>query len=227
MNVIYAHEHPETLPLKSIFLAGPSPRGNEDYNWRPEALEILSGIFDGTVYVPLPRNGVWSSNYIGQVEWELQYIDAAKVVAFWVPRHVEELPGFTTNVEFGYLVKDAGKVVLGYPPNAHKMKYLHHVATKFHAPIRHTLAETLQIAVELANLVIEPQPVPTHNDDAARDALCEVLECPLHEGREIQKLLAEKGFYITSMGHWENWQIKRAERQAEEIARFFASLPDE
>src|SRR6185369_16841030 len=102
MNEVYAHEHPQNPNLPGIFLAGPSPRGNEDYNWRPQALEILSKAgFTGNVYIPLPRDGNWLADYDAQVEWELQYLEKASVIIFWVPRDIQNLPGFTTNVEFG------------------------------------------------------------------------------------------------------------------------------
>jgi hypothetical protein len=151
MEVIYAHEHPCLAPKHSMFLAGPSPRGSADCNWRPEALEYLSIThFDGTVYVPLPRNGEWLPEYDheAQASWELQYLEQATVVVFWVPRHVHTLPGFTTNVEFGLYVS-SGKIVLGYPESAHKMRYLRFLANKFNVSVWHTLPQTLNGALRL------------------------------------------------------------------------------
>ena len=38
---------------KSIFLAGPTPRGEDAVSWRKEACNILEKLgFDGIVYVP-------------------------------------------------------------------------------------------------------------------------------------------------------------------------------
>ena len=38
---------------KSIFLAGPTPRGENITSWREEAVKILENLsFDGLVYVP-------------------------------------------------------------------------------------------------------------------------------------------------------------------------------
>jgi hypothetical protein len=135
MKIVYAHEHPVSLPEHSIFLAGPSPREPSDYNWRPEALSILKKMeYPGTVYVPLPRSGEWLSDYDAQVDWELQYLEASRVIVFWVPRDLKHLPGFTTNIEFGLFVR-SGKVVLGYPENAPKMRYLHRLADKYKVPV--------------------------------------------------------------------------------------------
>ncbi len=147
MDVIYAHEHPVELPAESIFLAGPSPRSNEEHNWRPHALAYLNDLaFNGTVYVPLPKDGIWTNEYDSQVEWELKYLEECNVISFWIPRDKNDLPGFTTNVEFGMFAKSK-KCVLGYPIGADKMKYLHHVAMKFGIPVHHTLLETLQTSV--------------------------------------------------------------------------------
>ena len=38
---------------KSIFLAGPTPRGENVISWRTEACQLLENLgFDGVVYVP-------------------------------------------------------------------------------------------------------------------------------------------------------------------------------
>ncbi len=153
MYVVYAHERPLdiALGLPSLFLAGPSPRSAEDKNWRPEAISILEEIgFTGIVYVPLPRDGNWSPEYDAQVSWELKYLEEATCIAFWIPRDLSYLPGFTTNVEFGLYVR-SGKINLGYPVDAPKMKYLDFLAKKFKVPIKHTLRGTLITAGQMAN----------------------------------------------------------------------------
>jgi hypothetical protein len=92
----------------------------------------------------LPRDGVWLPEYDheAQAAWELHYLTQATVVVFWVPRHVHTLPGFTTNVEFG-------KIVLGYPEGAHKMRYLHFLADRHNVSVWHTLPQTLNGALRL------------------------------------------------------------------------------
>lgn len=151
LELIYAHEtwnenHP------SIFLAGPSPRNAEHYNWRPEAVRLLQELhFDGAVFIPLPRDGDWLDDYDAQIIWELEYLRRAKAIAFWIPRDKENLPAFTTNVEFGMFAK-SGKIVLGYPANAIKMRYLHKIADIEGVPVASTLEETLRHAVEITCL---------------------------------------------------------------------------
>jgi hypothetical protein len=101
MNVLYAGEV-LALSQPSIFLAGPTPRQPEVPSWRPLALDLLRGLdFAGTVLVPERRDWSVRFSYLDQVEWEHQGLEGCSVIAFWVPRDLERLPGFTTNVEFG------------------------------------------------------------------------------------------------------------------------------
>ena len=157
MEVVYALEHPAAIPVRSIFLAGPSPRGNEEHNWRVEALTILENqAFEGTVYVPLPRNGEYRADYDhnAQIDWELFYLDRAHVIAFWIPRDVQKLPGFTTNVEFGHYVAST-RAILGYPPHAQKMKYLHRLAELHQVEIFKNLDSLLLTAMWMNDARVE------------------------------------------------------------------------
>jgi hypothetical protein len=139
----------------SIFLAGPTLRDNVFANsWRSEACDILKNMgFNGTVYIPefsIPRH-FDDSDLDNQVEWEWDCLDTAGVIAFWVPRELELLPGFTTNVEFGrYITKKPNQVILGYPENAEKIEYLKRLYLNEIAkePAR-TLEETLKKSVDL------------------------------------------------------------------------------
>jgi hypothetical protein len=90
-------------------------------------LSILEGLgFQGSVLVPEPEDGVWPKNVLEQVEWEHQGLEAASsfgCVAAWVPRELEKMPGFTTNVEFGLYV-GCGRFVYGRPNGAPHTGYL-------------------------------------------------------------------------------------------------------
>jgi len=151
MKEIFAHENPESDSEISIFLAGPSPRGKDDYNWREKALNYMrEKNFSGDAYVPLPRDGNWLADYDAQVDWELKYLNKAKIIAFWMPRDLIYLPGFTSNVEFGMFLK-SGKIVLGYPVNAERMRYLHYVANINNIPVFNTMEKTLDCAMGLSS----------------------------------------------------------------------------
>lgn len=125
--------HARTPLLKSIFLAGPTPRSPDVPSWRPRAVELLRGMgFNGTVFVPedgdcMAKYTDAQFKYDAQIEWELEALHSATVVAFWIPREIETMPAFTTNVEFG-LFAARRNVVLGAPPEAPKMKYLEGIA---------------------------------------------------------------------------------------------------
>jgi len=150
MKAVYVGERVKQEPgLKSIFLAGPSPRGDKGYNWRPDALSILRGLrFDGYVYLPLLDDGGWLKHFEKQMDWELEHLEKADVIAFWVPRDLETLPGLTTNIEFGMYLK-SGKIVLGSPPEATNMRYMTRLAAMNDVFVSPTIDGTLRYAVEM------------------------------------------------------------------------------
>ncbi|MFO0749490.1 MAG: nucleoside 2-deoxyribosyltransferase domain-containing protein [Myxococcota bacterium] len=133
----------------SIFLAGPTPRSTAVASWRPDALRLLERLgYAGTVFVPEPRDGVFQGSYVDQIEWELSGLARADCIAFWVPRDLERLPGFTTNVELGAWL-GSGKVVLGAPVDAAKMSYPLALAERARVPRADTLEATLALALAL------------------------------------------------------------------------------
>jgi 8-oxo-dGTP pyrophosphatase MutT (NUDIX family) len=121
---------PKTV-TKSIFLAGPSPRSADVYDWRHDALKHIEQIgFDGEVLIPIPIKKFYGESddpswtYIGQIKWEEDARELSDKIVFWVARDIAgHMPGFTTNVEYGLDLK-GGKVVYGRPTNADKVRYL-------------------------------------------------------------------------------------------------------
>lgn len=147
MHIVYAHEPFPAQFSQSLFLAGPSPRGTGHPDWRVEALALLAARgYDGVVFTPLPRDGVFPADYDAQVAWEQAAMERSDQLLFWVPRDLAVLPGFTTNVEWGRWEK-SGQVVLGFPPEAPKMRYLAWHARRWRAPVASTLAETIDAAL--------------------------------------------------------------------------------
>ena len=69
-------------------------------------------------------------SYDGQVDWELDHLDMADIILFWVPRDLVTLPAFTTNIEFGSYVK-SDKITYGRPDSSPKNRYLDHLYRKF------------------------------------------------------------------------------------------------
>ena len=55
--------------------------------------------------------------------WERDGLSNATIIVFWIPRHLPNMPAFTTNVEFGYWLH-SGKIIYGRPNEAEKIKYL-------------------------------------------------------------------------------------------------------
>lgn len=137
---------------KSIFLAGPTPRGENALSWRTEACEILKQIgFDGVVYVPEYSTWKPKQDYVDQAMWERIALTNATIILFWVPRKLPDMAGFTTNVEFGYWLH-SGKVIYGRPKDASKIKYLDWLYELDYGKTPYEdLQSLLEVAIELAN----------------------------------------------------------------------------
>lgn len=153
MNINYS-DQPVMGGSKSIFLAGPTPRNKEIPSWRPEACKYLRNLgFSGIIYVPELSSGEAQFNYDNQIAWEWEALDTANVILFWVPREMHTMPALTTNVEFGYYVKDK-KVLYGRPNNAENIKYLDKLFQRHHATT--IICEDLKtLCIEAVNLLKE------------------------------------------------------------------------
>lgn len=152
MKVIYSNQEPYVGNDKSAFLVGPTSRNKEVPSWRPRAIEILeqSG-FDGTILVPEPANGFKFPNYYNQIDWEFAGLENCELIIAWVPRELQTMPAFTTNVEFGFWMgKKPSKVLYGRPDDAAHIRYLDVLYKKYNGkePIN-SLEELLTTAVDI------------------------------------------------------------------------------
>jgi len=153
MQVVYALEPIPAEISQSIFLAGPTPRsdGREAgiESWRVEALKLLEDLgYDGTVFVPEPKDKDWAENYDHQITWERICRIYSDVIVYWVEREIKYMPAFTTNVEFGDDFK-TGKMFYGRPDSAPKTRYLDSLfkTSPRDNTIHSTLIEVLTAAV--------------------------------------------------------------------------------
>jgi len=158
-NVIYAGKYNIEEGKKSIFLAGPTPRsstvmdgcGEGTKSWRPEAIRILESLgFDGNIFVPEPIEGESWPKYDDQLNWEDNCLVYCDCIIFWIPRNMSNMPGLTTNDEWGYW-KDSGKCVLGAPKDAQKVRYQKWWAEKLSIPFSDRLDFTCQNAIYYIN----------------------------------------------------------------------------
>ena len=150
MKIVYSLEEPPQSFTKSIFLAGPTTRSPETKSWRPDALKFLVDKgYDGVVFVPENRDKTYTD--FGDTSpystWEHRVLDMSDLILFWVPRNLETLPGFTTNVEFG-LYAGSGKALFG-PPSGVKNRYLNFVADKFNVPKFESLEDMIDKALDI------------------------------------------------------------------------------
>ncbi|WP_370379109.1 nucleoside 2-deoxyribosyltransferase domain-containing protein [Catenulispora sp. GAS73] len=157
VSVVWAREAIPSGP--SVFLAGPTPRSEAVTSWRPQAIAALEAAWTAppTLHILAPENpgGLPETEYDDQIEWEWEGLDRASAILFWIPRDLRTLPGFTTNVEFGFVAR-TGRVVLGCPPdcpNPERNRYLVRLARRLGVPVTGTLAETVARAVEIVSAI--------------------------------------------------------------------------
>jgi hypothetical protein len=157
MEVLFS-DQPAEVRHPSIFLAGPTPRSPDVSSWRPAALDLLRGLeFAGAVLVPERRDWTVGFDYLDQVDWEFAGLEGCSVIAFWLPRQLPDLAGFTTNVEFGRYV-GTGRCVYGRPDGAPHTRYLDWLYTRLTGKQPETtLSATLKAAVEVTCRVVEPK----------------------------------------------------------------------
>ncbi len=114
--------------LPTIFLAGPTVRGNQPHltSWRFAAIDLFKKYgFDGNLIIPEFSNKLESDKYRYDIPvWEFNGLSRSHVIMFWIPR-TRELIGLTTNYEHGYWTAiDRDKVVYGRPDDAYRITYL-------------------------------------------------------------------------------------------------------
>ena len=147
MHKIYFGEDPPYKFSKSLFLAGPSIRKEQEgTSWRKEALRILSDIgYNGVVYLPENRNGKLEPNH--DDNWETRALETCDCIVMWLPCQMDTLPCLTSRLEYGRFA-DSRRLVLGIPEDAEQMSFIRHDAHKLKLPISETLTQTLVRALE-------------------------------------------------------------------------------
>ena len=157
VSVVWARQPIPAGP--SVFLAGPTPRSAAVASWRPQAIQALDAAWTApaTLHILVPEHpgGLSDTEYEDQIEWEWDGLDRASAILFWIPRDLRTLPGFTTNIEFGFTVR-SGRTVLGCPldcPNPERNRYLVRLGRRFGIPVTETLAATVAAALEIVSMV--------------------------------------------------------------------------
>lgn len=126
MKVVYSNHpiQPQYFRQPSMFLAGPTPRSQSVKSWRPEAVQYLEEAnFKGVVFVPEWSDFKSQIDYQAQVAWELEGLMKCTQIVFWVPRNLNDMPAFTTNVEFGRYTAIRNPMY-GRPNDAPNNRYL-------------------------------------------------------------------------------------------------------
>lgn len=148
---VHSGEEPPGQWTASLFLAGPTPRSDEVASWRPEALAGIRRRWNQpgrlVVFVPEPRDGTRWPDYDANRAWELRWGDRADVVLFWMARDMRTMPALTSATEWG-LWHPSGRVVLGTPAEAERVRYTQAGAAEHHVPTTDTLPEAIQLALD-------------------------------------------------------------------------------
>lgn len=129
---IHRYEESESqinaIDVPTIFLAGPTVRGNQPHltSWRFEAIEEFQKRgFKGDLIIPeftLKEESDKGKEWVPL--WEYNGLKKADCIMFWIPR-TRELIALTTNMEFGYWqAREPQKMVYGRPDDAYRMGYL-------------------------------------------------------------------------------------------------------
>lgn len=144
---IYALEN-VVIDGHSVFLAGPTPRDHATPSWRPDMINMLRKKgYTGDIFIPEKKGDYLSYEYVTHTQWEVKHLYAASNIIFWVPRELNTMPAFTTNIEFGEFMHSK-KITLSFPPEAEKMRYLVVRATELNIPMFFTMEDVAEWAIE-------------------------------------------------------------------------------
>ena len=128
MKLIYSSDpaYSECCEEESLFLVGPTPRSKDVPSWRPDAIKALEELnYEGIVCIPERKDWQVKFTYEDQVEWEAESLEHCLTIVAWVPRDLQTMPAFTTNVEFGYWMGNfPDKMFYGRPDGAPNTRYL-------------------------------------------------------------------------------------------------------
>ena len=200
MRIIYSNQELPTITDFTIFLAGPTYRSEEGKkakeSWRVSAVSYLESIkFDGTVLIPEVSTGIFKSEYQDQVEWEEKGLKISDVILFWIPRDLKELPGLTTNDEWGYWKALAPeKLVLGCPDDAEKVRYQQYYAEKLNIPSFNTLEDTLKYAADKYETLKKIEGYTFKRFGALQYIPLDIINSPFF--KEWYELQTDKGNYL-------------------------------
>lgn len=157
MLVVTAPQLIENYERSSIFLGGAITGAG---GWQEEAIKLLAGSFN-TCFNPrrpegfvAPDQPEYLESYTGQVQWEHQYLLAADVVLFWLPK---DALAITTRFEIGWFFGmqfcsasfSKKRFVVGIEPEVNGSTYYNVVLPKIGVSIHNTLAETCNAAISI------------------------------------------------------------------------------
>lgn len=137
---------------RSVFLAGPSLRGEKRTPWRDNAISLFRDYgFNGIIYIPEVEDFKIEKSKQERFDWIFSCLSISDAILFWIPRDMIEYYGLSTNVEFGYCIGQyPDKVVYGRPRGAEKIGFLDKMYNRYNGGCIHdNLNETVLEAIKL------------------------------------------------------------------------------
>lgn len=127
MKILKYDSKEQSLYGPSVFFAGPTHREQPSTQWRKDAVELFrKHNFKGTLVLPEfvdKAAGEDGLTYDYIIDWELNFLTSCNHILFWIPRNLNNMPAFTTNVEFG-MFHTSPRTWAGSPVDAPKNRYL-------------------------------------------------------------------------------------------------------
>ena len=194
MKIVYVLDNiPPLLEENSIFLAGGTYREKENYSksWRLDAIKYFEDLgFEGTLIVPEWKDGVkpkdWT--YSRQVSWEKDGMDRSEIILFWIPRDKDDLPCFTTNIEFGHALGTRFKesFTVGFPEGSYKNRYIKERCSQAGIPVLNTLKDLVKHTISLVD-VYESKTFVTADTHFGSKRTLELSKRPFEDEFEMDK----------------------------------------
>lgn len=159
LKLIFSDDPFPSMVEKTLFLAGPNDRlevGDpiRKDTWRHRVVNYLDARrYDLTVFIPFPKEIFYGDtltheiDYSLQIQWELDCLDAADIILFYVERTEKNL-GLTTNIEFGRYI-DSGRIMYCRPNEALNIRYLDQMILARNKKVYYNLHSVLEDTVSL------------------------------------------------------------------------------
>lgn len=193
MKLVYTGEHCQNF-RNSIFLAGCSYRDGSlnSMSWRREIELIIQQkevetSVEFTLIIPEMNPNI--PLYLTSEDiyrWETFMLSRSSSILFWIPRDMQDLPGLTTNIEFGEWMSKEG-VFVGYPDDAEKNGSIKVRCEHYNKVIHNNLYGLVQAVID--DLLREPKVFFTSDTHFGQQRTLELSKRPFKDVEEMDRII--------------------------------------